>query len=317
MLSPRNYGFELVRATEAAAIEAGRFMGLDQRTKADEAATLAMRNVLNDLHFQGRIVVGEELRLNNQSLFSSGQKIGTGEGEETEIVADAIDGHRLLAHGDAGVLSAVAIASRGSMWSPFPAAYMDKLVVDHEVADAIVPEMMDAPVAWTLSLIANIKQKEVRDLVVFVLNRRRHRDLVNEIRAVGARVMLRLDGDISGALLAAFGKIDLMLGIGGASEGIMAACAVKSLGGAMLGRLAPQSNKERAAVKEAGLDTQRILTVDEMVKGDGIFFAATGITDGPLLDGVRYRGKWCETHSLLLCHHTRARRFIRAEQYLE
>lgn len=317
MLSPRNYGFELVRATEAAAIEAGRFMGLDQRTKANEAAALAMRHALNELHIQGQIVVSEELKSLDHSLFASGLNIGTGEGQETQIIADAIDGQRLLAHGDAGVLSAVALVPRGAMWSPFPAAYMEKLVVDHEVANAIVPEMMDAPVAWTLSLIANIKQKEVRDLVVFVLNRRRHRDLINEIRAVGARVMLRLDGDILGALLAAFGKIDLMLGIGGTSEGLIAACAVKSLGGAMLTRLAPQSKKEQAAVKEAGLDTPRILTVDEMVKGDQIFFAATGITDGPLLDGVRYRGQWCETHSLLLRRHTRARRFIRAERYLE
>ncbi len=196
---------------------------------------------------------------------------------------------------------------------------MNKLVVSREAAEALVPEVMDAPAAWTLALVARVKKKEVRDLVVFVLDRPRHRDLIAEIRMAGARVMLRSDGDIAGALMAASpnGRVDILMGIGGVPEGLIAACAVKALGGAMLGRLAPQQEKERVAVDAAGLDCKRIVTVNELVSADDIYFAATGITDGPLLQGVSYHGRQAETNSLILRGETHSRRFIQAEHVLE
>jgi fructose-1,6-bisphosphatase II len=190
-----------------------------------------------------------------------------------------------------------------------------KIVVDRTVAGALVAECMDAPAAWTLALIARVKQKEIRDLVVFVLDRPRHAALIEEIRQAGARVMLCSDGDIAAALMAASpGQgVDLLLGIGGVPEGVIAACAVKALGGAMLGRLAPQSEAERAAIAAAGLDPRRILSGDELITGEQVFFAATGITDGPLLSGVQYQGDRAETHSLVLRADTGSRRVISAE----
>jgi fructose-1,6-bisphosphatase II len=313
----RNLGLDLVRATEAAAISAGRFMGLGKRDQADEAAKQAMRAVLDTLEIQGFIVVGEEGKLDVSSSLDSGQTVGTGVGPAMDVVVDPIDGRRLLAQGQSGAISVAAIAPREAMWSAAPAVYMQKLVVNREVADKLVPETMDAPAAWTLSLIADVKEKEVRDLIVFVLDRPRHQELIEEIRAVDARVMLRTDGDIAGALLAAIGKVDVMMGIGGVPEGVIAASAVKSLGGTMLGRLSPQDDEERMAVEEAGLDTTRILTCDDIVSSNEVFFAATGITDGPLLGGVRYRGNWAEMHSIILRCETQGRRFTTAEHYID
>jgi fructose-1,6-bisphosphatase II len=195
---------------------------------------------------------------------------------------------------------------------------MEKIVVDRQVAPHLVPECMGAPAAWTLALVARVKGKLVRDLVVFVLDRERHRDLVEEIRTAGARVMLSTDGDIAGAIMAAThtAQIDLMLGIGGVSEGVIAACAVKALGGAMLGRIAPQSEAERVAVAGAGLDTRNVLTCDTIVSSKQIFFAATGITDGPLLGGVRYAAGRAESESIILRGETGTRRRIHAEHLL-
>lgn len=196
---------------------------------------------------------------------------------------------------------------------------MDKIVVNREAAQVLVPECMDAPAAWTLALVARAKKKEVRDLVVFVLDRPRHVDLIEEIRAVGARVLLRPQGDIAGALMAASpqGKVDLLMGSGGIPEGVIATCAVKALGGAMLGRLAPQSDQEREAVKKAGLDTSHILDCDELVSADEIFFSATGITDGVFLSGVRYHGNIADTESLILNTETDTRRLIKSEHVLK
>jgi fructose-1,6-bisphosphatase II len=195
---------------------------------------------------------------------------------------------------------------------------MDKIVVDREAAQALVPECMDAPAAWILALVARVKGKDVRDLVVFVLDRPRHRHLIDEIRSVGARAMLRSDGDVAGALLAATPEtgVDLLMGVGGVPEGVIAACAVKAIRGGMLGRLAPQSDEERAAVEAAGLDTGQVLTCDELVAGDQIFFAATGITDGAMLHGVQYHRNRAETESLVLRRETGTRRVIRAEHLL-
>jgi fructose-1,6-bisphosphatase II len=196
---------------------------------------------------------------------------------------------------------------------------MDKIVVDREVAAALVPECLDAPAAWVLALVARAKGKAVRDLIVFVLSRPRHQDLIQEIRAAGARTMLRSDGDVVGALMAASPHtgVDLLMGIGGVPEGVLAACATRAMGGGMLGRLAPQTEEEREAIRAAGLDPHQTLTCGQLVSCQEVFFAATGITDGSLLSGVHYHGNEAQTESLIIRGETGTRRFIRSEHRIE
>ncbi|MFQ5738929.1 MAG: class II fructose-bisphosphatase [Acidobacteriota bacterium] len=319
LLSP-NFGLDLVRATEASAIAAGRWMGLGRGEEADQAAAKSMFEDLDRLQIDGTVVVGEEAKMGQHSSLDSGRKVGTGRGPEVDVVVDPIDGRSLLAQGRPGAIAVAGMAPQGAMWSPGPAVYMEKLVVDSQVAEALVPECLDAPVAWTLALVARVKKKAVRDLVVFLLDRPRHQDLMDEIRTAGARVMLRIDGDIAGALLAASSRhdgVDILMGIGGVPEGVISACAVKCLGGAMLVRLAPQSEPERDAVAAQRVDTGRILTCEELVHGTQIFFAATGITDGPLLRGIRYHGREARTESIALRYQTRTRRILHAEHLLK
>ncbi len=203
--------------------------------------------------------------------------------------------------------------------SPLPAHYMDKIVVDREAADALVPECMDAPAAWTLALIARVKKKAVRDLSVIVLARARHEELIEEIRATGARITLREEGDVAGALQAALvgTNADILMGVGGASQGVLTACAVKALGGMMLARLAPQSKEEREEVEAAGMDLRKIYTCDDLVRSDKILFAATGITNSSLLKGIRVEGNFAHIDSLLVRAETGTRRFIHAERSLD
>ncbi len=317
-LSARNVGFDLVRATEAAALSAGRWMGMGKRDEADLAATAAMFEALSVLEIDGTVIIGEEGRRGQSSPLDTGCKVGTGSDVAVDVVVDPVDGCNLLAQGQTGAISVAAMAPHGSICSLSPAVYLEKIVVGREVAPSLVPECMDAPAAWVLALVARRQKKEVRDLVVFVLDRPRHAHLFEEIRSAGARVMLRADGDISGALLAASAGsgVDLLLGVGGAPEGVIAACAVRALGGTMLTRPAPQSDHEREALQAAGLDTHRIYQLDELVTGDEIFFAATGITDGPLLEGVRYAAGRAETESLILRAETGTRRRLRSEHLL-
>ena len=278
-----------------------------------------MYEVLNGLDVNGYIVIGEEERSGVQMRLAGGQHVGTGQGPEVDVVVDSIEGRRLLAQGLPDAIAVAGAAPRGSMWATAPAIYMEKIVVDREVASALVPDCMDAPAGWTLALVARVKQKEIRDLVVFVLDRPRHRDLIEEIRGAGARVLLRPEGDVAGALMAASPhvQVDVLIGVGGVAEGVIAACAVKAIRGGMLGRLAPQSEEERVAVEAAGLDTRRILTCDELVSSDEVFFSATGITDGVLLAGVRYRGSQAKTESLVLRCETGTRRIIHTEHLLK
>lgn len=313
----RNMGLDLVRATEAAAMSAGRWMGLGQRDAANSAAEQGMAAALNLLDFDGAIVVGEESRSTQLSGLVGGQRVGRG-GTPVDVVVDPVDGLRLLVQGRSGAIAVAAVAPRGALWSPAPAAYMEKLVVSREMAAALVPECLGAPAGWTLALIARTLGKEIRDLVVFVLDRSRHADLINEIRTAGARVMLADDGDIAGAVLAAMpgGPVDVLMGTGGAAEGIIAACAVRSLGGAMLARLAPQSAAEREAIAASDLDIRRVLTCADIVNSNEVFFVATGITDGLLLHGVRYQRDRAETNSLILRCETRTRRVVFAEHLL-
>jgi fructose-1,6-bisphosphatase II len=315
----RNLGLDLVRVTEATALHAGRWMGLGNRIEADRAATQAMVHALNELEIDGHIVIGEESKSGLHSPLDSGNRVGQGNGPEMDLVVDPIDGTKLLVQGRSGALSVVGVGPQGAMWSCAPAAYMEKIVVDRTVGKALVPECMEAPPAWTLALIARLKKKEVRDLVVFVLDRPRHAELIEEIRLAGARVALHSDGDIAGAILAAMPSrgVDVLMGVGGVAEGVTAACAVRALGGAMLARLAPQSRAESEAVASAGLDTRTILTGEELVRTNEVFFVATGISGGALLDGVHYEGGWAETHSLVLSGQTGTLRLIRAEHRLD
>jgi len=316
---PRNLGLDLVRVTEAAALAAGRWMGRGDRPSADKAASEAMFAALNTLDMDGHIVVGEERRVGFHSPLDSGQKVGNGYGPTVDVVVDPVDGTSLLTQGRSGAISVVGVAPVGSMWAADPAVYMDKIIVDRRVADGLVPECMDAPAAWTLALIARLKQKPVQDIVVFMLDRPRHQALIEEIRAAGARVWLRADGDIAGAMLAATPRsgVDVLMGAGGVSEGVVAACAIKAMEGAMLGRLAPQTAEEKTAIQAAGLDVTQIVTVDQLVASHEIFFVATGVTNGPLLRGVRYFGDHADTHSIILRTETGTRREVNAEHSMK
>lgn len=309
----RNLGLDLVRVTEAAALAAGRWMGFGDPEAADRTATEAMVAAFAGVDMDGHIVIGEETKLGVHSPLDTGNRVGNRNGPELDLVVDAIDGARILAKSHPGAMSVIGAAARGAMLSLYPAAYMDKIIVGRAAAAALAPECMDAPAAWTLALIARVAGKSVRDLVVFVLDRPRHEHLIEEIRTAGARILLRSEGDVSGALAAATAtKVDVLMGIGGAPEGLIAACAVKAVGGAMLARLAPQSAEERAAVAAAGLDASKIYTSDDLVAGSQVLFVATGITDGVLLSGVSYQGSEGHTQSLVLRAATGSRRVIHA-----
>ena len=313
-ISP-NLGLDLVRVTEAAALTAGRWMGLGMPDQANQQAAYAMADAFNTLRMDGHIVIGEEGKLGSHTNLDSGTKVGTGAGPVLDVVADPVDGALLLAQGRPNAIAVAGVAPYGMMWAPTHAVYMEKIIVDQQSAEALVPECMDAPAAWTLALVARVKKKKVSDLVVFVLDRPRHQDLIDEIRTAGARIMLRSQGDVSGALMAASHdvNVDILMGVGGISEGVISACAVKSLGGAMLGRLSPQSPAEWAEVEEQGLDTKKILSCEELVAGEDIYFAATGITDGVLLSGIRYHGAMAETESMVIRCKTGTRRIIHSE----
>ncbi len=316
---PHHPGLGLVRVTEVGALAASRWMGLDNHRAADEAAQNAMTETLNLLPMTGRIVSGEEGRTGKHSLLDSGKEVGTGDGPELDVEINAIDGATLVAEGKSGAMSVAAVAPHGTLWRPGPAVYLSKLVVDRTVAGAIGPDALDAPPGWTLAAVSRAKGKEIRDLVVFILDRPRHEQLIAEVRKAGARVLLRRGGDIGGAMMAADPNvaIDVLMGIGGAAEGLMAACAVKALGGAIMARVAPQSKDEQRACREQGVDLTRILTKDDLVSGNEVFFSATGITDGWLLGGVNFHGQTVDTHSMVLRYETGTRRIIKTEHRLK
>lgn len=317
-ISP-NIGLDLARATEAAALAAGRWAGLGNPNQAERAGTEAMTKVLQKMEMDGAVCLGEADRLGEGVTFATGQRLGTGRGPTVDVLADALEGSRLLAGGYPGALSAVAVAPAGAIRTPSGIHYMEKIFVNEEVAPALVPECLDAPAAWTLALVARAKGKQVRDLVVFVLDRPRHADLVAEIRAAGSHVLLRSGGDLAGALMAGLRdcKVDLLMGTGGVLQGLLAACAVKAAGGAMLGRLAPQSAEEEAALRAEDPDVRGIQSAAELVKGSIVFFAATGITDSPLLHGVRYHGTRAESNTIILRAEIGVRRIILTEHLLQ
>lgn len=319
MSNPFNgLGFDLVRVTESAALAAAHWMGSGNIDATNRAATVAMTENLTRLNITGKIAVGEETRLGEHTPLDTGQLVGNGTGIALDVLVDPIDGRRLVAQGLSGALSVACLTPQGSIWSPPHAVYMEKIIVDREVGESLVEECLDAPAAWTLALIARLKGKAVKDLDVFVLDRPRHKALVQEIRAAGARVLLQPDGEITGAILAADSKssVDVLMGVGGVSEALMGACVVRTLQGKMLARLAPQSAIEKQTVLEGGQKLDTIYTHLQLVR-EKAFFVATGITDGLLLPGVRVRGSVAETTTLLLGGSLFSRRQIWSEHTWE
>jgi fructose-1,6-bisphosphatase II len=294
----RNLALELVRVTEAAALAAGRFMGRGDKEGGDKAAVDAMRLVLNTVEMDGVIVIGEGEKDEAPMLYN-GEVLGTGHTPKVDIAVDPIDGTRLLALGRANSLSTVAIADRGTMFDPGPIVYMDKIAVGPEGKGAIDLEV--SPLV-NLRSVARSMGKDVRDLAVMVLDRPRHEKLIAEIRKAGARIRLITDGDVAGALMTAWPEsgIDLLMGVGGTPEGVIAACALKAMGGEIQGKLVPRNEEEAKKARDLGYDLNKVLAIDDLVKSDNVFFAATGITDGELLDGVKYYGDGARTHSLVM-----------------
>jgi fructose-1,6-bisphosphatase II len=312
----RNLGLDLVRVTEAAALAAGRWIGLGRHQEADQAATAAVVKALQAMGVEGCAVVGGGESGGRHVMMLC--DVVPDRETALDVMSDPIDGVSLLAYGYPGAIAVIAAAPSGT-FRFFPSAtYMEKLVVNADVAPALVPECLDAPAAWTLALIARALGKHIGNLTVFVLDRPRHADLIREVRATGAHVMLRAEGDITGALMAATREsgVDVLMGTGGFKEGLISACAIKAMGGAMLARLAPQSQGELDRLHEAGLNLGEVMTCDDLVEGSIVFFAVTGITDGPLLSGVRYRGNRASSNSMILRGETRTRRTIHAEHLL-
>jgi fructose-1,6-bisphosphatase II len=288
---------ELARVTEAAALAAGRWMGRGDKNAADKAAVDAMRLVLNSVSMDGIVVIGEGEKDEAPMLYN-GEEIGAG-GPACDIAVDPIDGTTLTSLGRNNAISVIAVSERGSMFDPGPVFYMEKIAVPAPAADAID---LDAPVKANLHAVAKALGEDVDDITVVILDRDRHEDIIRQCREAGARIRLIPDGDVAGAISAAWpdSGSDILYGIGGTPEGVIAACALKCLGGAMLGRLWPRTDEERNAAVDAGYDVDRILTIDDLVSGDDAFFAATGISDGDLLRGVRYRGDGASTQSLVM-----------------
>lgn len=293
----RNLAMELVRVTESASIAAGRWVGRGDKNTADGAAVAAMREMISTVAMNGVVVIGEGEKDNAPMLYN-GERVGDGAGAEVDVAVDPIDGTTLTAKGMPNAVSVMAVAQRGSMYDPSAVFYMEKIAVGPQAKDAID---IAASTGDNVRNVATALDKDVEDLTVVVLDRPRHDQLVSEIREAGARIRFISDGDVAGAIMAArpTSGIDMLMGIGGTPEGIIAACAMKCMGGAIQGRLWPQDDAERAKAEEAGHDLSRVLTTDELVTGD-CYFVATGITDGELLDGVRYHGGGAETHSLVM-----------------
>ncbi len=311
----RNLAMELVRVTEAAAMAAGRWVGRGDKDGADAVAVNAMRALIGTVGMDGVVVIGEGEKDNAPMLYN-GEKVGDGTGPACDVAVDPIDGTTLTAKGMSNAVAVMAVSPRGSMYDPSAVFYMEKLATGPEAAEVVDIRL---PVAENIRRTAKAKGSSPDDITVVVLDRPRHDDLVNQIRATGARIMFITDGDVAGAIMAARPDtgVDLLLGIGGTPEGIIAACAMKSLGGVIQGRLWPRDDAERRRALDAGHDLGRVLSTDDLVSGDDCFFVATGITDGELLRGVRYARSGARTHSLVMRSRSGTIRSILSEHRLE
>lgn len=310
-LPSRNLALELVRVTETAAIAASSWVGRGNKEGADQAAVDAMRKMISTVSMKGVVVIGEGEKDNAPMLYS-GEEVGDGTGSPADVAVDPVDGTTLTAKGMNNAISVIALAARGAMFDPSAVFYMEKLVTGPEAADVID---ITAPVKVNLQKVAKAKHVEISSLTVVVLDRPRHDQLVKDIREAGARIKFITDGDVAGAVEAARSNtgIDLLMGIGGTPEGIIAACAMKCLGGAIQGRLHPRSDEEREKAQAQGLDLNQILLTDDLVRGDDVFFAATGITDGELLRGVRYGEHHITSNSIVMRGRTKTVRIIETE----
>jgi fructose-1,6-bisphosphatase II len=312
----RNLAMELVRVTEAAAMAAGRWVGKGDKNGADEVAVNAMRVMISSISMNGTVVIGEGEKDHAPMLYN-GEQVGDGTGPDCDVAVDPIDGTTLTAKGMNNAIAVLAVAPRGAMYDPSAVFYMKKLVTGPEAADVVD---IRKPVAENIRAVAKAKGSQVEDVTVVLLDRPRHEKLADEIRRTGARIKFIADGDVAGAIMAARANtgIDLLLGIGGTPEGIIAACAMKCTGGVIQGQLWPQDDEERQRALDAGhdLDEDFVLSTDDLVKGDDAFFVATGITDGELMKGVRYRAGGCTTESLVMRARSGTIRLISSEHQL-
>ncbi len=294
----RNLALELVRVTEAAAMGASRWIGRGDKNAADKAAVDLMRLMVNSVSMRGVVVIGEGEKDEAPMLFN-GEEIGDGTGSEVDVAVDPLEGTRLTALGIPGSISVIAVAERGSMFFPGAAVYMDKIAVGPQAADAID---IDAPPSENVARVAEATGRAVNDVTVVVLERERLDDLIAELRESGARVNLIRDGDVAPSIAAAQPGtgVDMLMGIGGTPEGVISAAAIKCLGGALQGRLWPRDDEERGKLVEAGFEVDKVLTQDDLVRGDDVFVAATGVTGGALLRGVRVGEAAVETESIVM-----------------
>ncbi|MGO9823373.1 MAG: class II fructose-bisphosphatase [Solirubrobacteraceae bacterium] len=295
----RNLALELVRVTEAAALAAARMVGRGDKDGADQAAVDAMREVLDSVAMDGVVVIGEGEKDEAPMLFN-GEHIGDGSPPEVDIAVDPLEGTRLTALGMPSALAVIALSERGTMFDPGPCVYMEKIAGGPEIADVLD---LDRPLADTLALVAERRKRDIRDVMVVMLDRERHQDAMRQVREAGARVRLITDGDVSASLLAVSenSPVDLLWGIGGTPEGVISAAAIKCIGGQLLGRLWPRDETERNAAIEGGYDLDKVLTCDDLVAGEDAFFSATGVTDGDVLQGVRYQSdQSASTESLVM-----------------
>ena len=313
----RNLALELVRVTEAAAMAAGRWVGRGDKNGADGVAVNAMRTLISTVGMRGVVVIGEGEKDNAPMLFN-GEEVGDGTGPECDVAVDPIDGTTLAAKGMANAVAVMAVAPRGSMYDPSAVFYMEKLVTGPEAAEVVD---IRYPVAENIHQVAKAKGCGPEDVTVVLLDRPRHEKLVEEIRATRARIKFITDGDVAGGIMAARAGtgIDMLLGVGGTPEGIITACAMKCLDGVIQTRLWPKDDEERQRAIDAGhdLDPDHVLTTDDLVTGDDVFFVATGITDGELMQGVRYVAGGASTHSLVMRSRSGTIRSITSEHKLQ
>lgn len=294
----RNLGMDLVRATEAAALRSGRWMGRGDKNKSDQAAVDAMRMALDAISMNGVVVIGEGEKDQAPMLYT-GERVGSGEGPEVDIAVDPVEGTTLLAEGMPGAIAVVAVAERGSLYNWQGIAYMDKLAVG-ERARGVVD--INAPVDVNIRNVARALGKSVDDVTVVVLDRPRHKELIRQIRETGARIKLILHGDVSAGVMTTIENppADILMGIGGAPEAVVTACALKCTGGEIQCKVWPRNDDERILIAEQGLDANRVYHIEDLVRSDVVFFAATGITPGEFLRGVEYFGGGARTHSVVM-----------------
>ncbi|KZZ83813.1 MULTISPECIES: class II fructose-bisphosphatase [Bacillaceae] len=310
----RSLSMELVRVTEAAALASARWMGRGKKDEADDAATSAMRDVFDTIPMKGTVVIGEG-EMDEAPMLYIGEKLGNGYGPRVDVAVDPLEGTNILAQGGWNALAVIAVADHGNMLNA-PDMYMDKIAVGPDAVGCID---INAPIMDNLRAVAKAKNKDIEDIVATILNRERHQGIINELREAGVRIKLINDGDVAGAINTAFDHtgVDILFGSGGAPEGVLAAVALKCLGGEIQGKLLPQNDQELERCVKMGLDVNKVLLMDDLVKGDDAIFAATGVTDGELLRGVQFKASSGTTQSIVMRAKSGTVRFIDGQHSLK